>query len=97
MLTWGWSAVLLGIALLGPLPVALTGHSAGGGAHDIATDSLVLHVLAASLWVGGLVAVLGRRGRDRGPDRAAALATAVPRFSRLALVCWLVARRDRSR
>jgi cytochrome c oxidase assembly factor CtaG len=26
----------------------------------------------------------------RGPDRAAALATAVPRYSRTALVCWLV-------
>ncbi|GAA1332909.1 cytochrome c oxidase assembly protein [Pseudonocardia xinjiangensis] len=89
VLTWGWSAVLFGIALLGPLPVALTGHSAGGGAHDLASDSLVLHVLAASLWVGGLVAVIGV-ATMRGPDRSAALATAVPRFSRLALVCWLV-------
>ncbi|WP_433558504.1 cytochrome c oxidase assembly protein [Pseudonocardia xinjiangensis] len=89
VLTWGWSAVLFGMALLGPLPVALTGHSAGGGAHDLASDSLVLHVLAASLWVGGLVAVIGV-ATMRGPDRSAALATAVPRFSRLALVCWLV-------
>lgn len=89
VLTWGWSVVLFGIALLGPLPVALTGHSAGGGSHDIASDSLVLHVLAASLWVGGLVAVLAVAA-GRGPDRAAALATAVPRFSRLALLCWLV-------
>ncbi len=29
VLTWGWSVVLFGLALLGPLPVALTGHSAG--------------------------------------------------------------------
>ena len=89
VLTWGWTAVLLGIALLGPLPVTLTGHSAGGGAHDIATDSLVLHVLSASLWIGGLVAVL-ITASSRGPDREVALATAVPRFSRLALVCWAV-------
>ncbi|OLT20325.1 hypothetical protein BJF78_35665 [Pseudonocardia sp. CNS-139] len=68
--------------------MTFTGHSASGGAHDVATDSLVLHVLAASLWVGGLVAVLGTAAA-RGPDREAALATAVPRFSRLALVCWL--------
>ena len=88
VLTWGWSAVLCGLALLGPLPVALTGHSAGGGAHDLASDSLVLHVLAASLWVGGLVAVLATAAAH-GPDRETALATAVPRFSRLALVCWL--------
>ncbi|HXV93810.1 MAG TPA: cytochrome c oxidase assembly protein, partial [Pseudonocardia sp.] len=89
VLTWGWTAVVFGIALLGPLPVALTGHSSTGGAHDVATDSLVLHVLAASLWVGGLVAVLAL-AVARGPDRSPALATAVPRFSRLALVCWVV-------
>ncbi|MFC4949995.1 cytochrome c oxidase assembly protein [Pseudonocardia sp. GCM10023141] len=89
VLTWGWSTVLLGLALIGPLPVTMTGHSATGGSHDIATNSLVLHVIAATLWVGGLVAVLAVAAA-RGPDRAAALATAVPRFSGLALVCWLV-------
>lgn len=89
VLTWGWGVVLFGLALIGPLPVPLTGHSAVGGAHDLATDSLMLHVLAASLWVGGLVAVLALAAA-RGPDRDAALATAVPRFSRLALVCWVV-------
>jgi putative copper resistance protein D len=81
--------VLFGIALLGPLPVTLTGHSAAGGSHDVATDSLVLHVLAASLWVGGLVAVVALAAA-RGPDRGSGLATAVPRFSQLALVCWVV-------
>lgn len=89
VLSWGWTVVVLGAALLGPLPVALTGHSATGGAHDIASDSLVLHVLAVSLWVGGLVALLGL-AVARGPDRSSALATAVPRFSRTALVCWVV-------
>ncbi len=89
VLTWGWSTVLFGVAVLGPLPVALTGHSSAGGAHDIATDSLVMHVLAASLWVGGLVALIALAA-TRGTDRNPALATAVPRFSRLALLCWLV-------
>jgi putative copper resistance protein D len=89
VLTWGWTAVLFGISLLGPLPVTFTGHSSTGGAHDVASDSLVLHVLAASVWVGGLVAVL-LLAAARGPDRLAALATALPRYSRLALVCWLV-------
>jgi len=88
VLTWGWTAVLFGIALLGPLPVTFTGHSSTGGAHDLASDSLVLHVLAASVWVGGLVAVLVLAAA-RGPDRATALATAVPRYSRVAFACWL--------
>ena len=88
VLGWGWTVVTFGLCLLGPLPVALTGHSATGGAHDIASDSLVLHVVAACLWVGGLVAVLAT-AVARGPDRTAALATAVPRYSRMALVCWV--------
>ena len=87
VLTWGWTVVTFGLATAGLLPVALTGHASGGGAHDLATDSLVLHVLAASLWVGGLVGVL-IVAAARGPDRAVALGTAVPRFSRLALWCW---------
>ena len=57
VLTWGGAPALFGLALARPLPLALTGHSAGGGEHDVATDSLVLHVLAARLWVGGLAAV----------------------------------------
>jgi cytochrome c oxidase assembly factor CtaG/putative copper export protein len=89
VLSWGWTAVVFGMSLLGPVPVALTGHSATGGSHDVASDSLILHVLAVSLWVGGLVAVLALAAA-RGPDRASALATAVPRYSRMALVCWLV-------
>ena len=89
VLTWGWTVVVFAVAVAGPVPVALTGHSSSGGAHDVATDSLLLHVLAASLWIGGLVAVLALAAA-RGPDRASALATAVPRFSALALVCWLV-------
>ncbi|MCO1657499.1 cytochrome c oxidase assembly protein [Pseudonocardia humida] len=89
VLSWGWSVGLLGLSLLGPVPVAVTGHSASGGAHDLATDSLLLHSLAAALWVGGLVAVVVLAS-SRGADRATALATAVPRFSRLALACWFV-------
>ena len=65
VLAWGWTVVTFGLCLLGPLPVAFTGHSATGGAHDIATDSLVLHVVAAALWVGGLIAVLGHGRRTR--------------------------------
>jgi len=89
VLTWGWTVVAFGLAMTGPLPVALTGHSASGGAHDVATNSLVLHVLAASVWVGGLVAVLSLAASSReaaGPG----LGLAVRRFSRVALWCWIV-------
>ncbi|MQA15393.1 MAG: copper resistance protein CopD [Pseudonocardiaceae bacterium] len=84
-LSWGATVGLFGLSLFGLLPVALTGHSASGGAHDIATNSLIYHLLAAALWVGGLIAVLahlGSRGEHAG--------LAASRFSRLALVCWIV-------
>jgi putative copper export protein len=71
------AAVLAVLALTGPL---LTGH----GAIDrtsawsvLATASLVVHVIAATVWVGGLGAVL-RYARSRA---------AVEVFSALALVC----------
>lgn len=93
VLSWGWTVLAFGLSLLGPLPVALTGHSAAGGSHDVATNSLLWHVFAAGLWVGGLVAVLtlaaARTGSAEWPD-GVVLGTAVRRFSRIALWCWIV-------
>ena len=85
-LTWGPTAALFALALFGITPVAVTGHSSSGGQHDLATSSLLFHLGAAALWVGGLVALLvfGRRVTS-GP----ALKLAASRFSALALVCWI--------
>ncbi|MFB9928062.1 cytochrome c oxidase assembly protein [Amycolatopsis halotolerans] len=85
VLSWGWTAVLFFLAVAGLVPVAVTGHSASGGSHDLATNSLLFHLVAAALWVGGLLAVLAlgwRRGKN--------LSLAAQRFSKLALVCWVV-------
>ncbi|TDQ00278.1 CopD family protein [Labedaea rhizosphaerae] len=76
---------LFALAVVGSTPIALAGHSSAGGSHDLAGDSLMLHITAASVWIGGLVAVLVIAGLRR--DYAA---TAVRRFSALALGCWLV-------
>lgn len=84
-LSWGSAVWLFVLALVGLMPVALTGHSSAGGAHDVATSSLLYHLLAAALWVGGLIALmahLARRGEHCG--------LAARRFSQLALVCWIV-------
>ncbi|OLR89615.1 copper resistance protein CopD [Actinokineospora bangkokensis] len=85
VLSWGWTAALFFVSVAGVAPVALTGHSASGGSHDMATNSLLFHLLAAALWVGGLIALLvhGRRG-------GAHLGLAAARFSKVALVCWVV-------
>ena len=84
VLTWGWTVPLFALAIVGLTPVALTGHSSAGGAHDVATNSLLYHLVAAALWVGGLVALLAYGRRE--PEH---LGLATARFSRLALVCWL--------
>lgn len=85
VLTWGWTTALFGVALFGLMPVAVTGHSSSGGQHDMATNSLLLHLIAAALWVGGLIALLSH-GRRQGEH----LGLAASRFSRIALVCWIV-------
>ncbi|WP_299950984.1 CopD family protein [uncultured Modestobacter sp.] len=61
------------------VPVVLSGHSSAAEDHLLAVTTLAVHVVAASLWVGGLGALLWW---GRGPVAAA------ERFSVLALVCW---------
>ncbi|MGW1345801.1 copper resistance D family protein [Kribbella sp. NPDC002412] len=72
-----FALLLTALALIPPL---LTGHGAIERTSFwslLATSSLVVHVFAATAWIGGLGGVL-RYARER---------TAVERFSRLALIC----------
>ncbi|MFK3980750.1 cytochrome c oxidase assembly protein [Micromonospora sp. NPDC050397] len=71
------------LGLVAVLPPAFTGHAAGAGNHQLATTSLALHVLAATVWVGGLVGLLLLR-------RSRLLADAAARYSRLALACFVL-------
>jgi cytochrome c oxidase assembly factor CtaG/putative copper export protein len=61
------AGIALGIAAMGILPLALAGHASGSDDHSNAVNSLALHVLSITVWVGGLLAILllGKRlGRD---------------------------------
>lgn len=73
-----WTALALAVAAT--LPPAVTGHAASAGDHDLATSSLVVHVVCVALWVGGLLALLWYAKTD---GRHIALASR--RFSALAL------------
>lgn len=76
-----WSQVWLFIgAIVVVMPIALTGHSATGGAHDFGTNSLIWHLVSMLLWVGGLMALVAHALR-RGPG----LPAATQRYSRIAL------------
>jgi len=76
-------SALLAVAVAALLPVLFAGHSAISSDHDLATSSLVVHVVGASVWVGGLVGVLLLLGR-----RPSIMAEVLPRYSTLALVCF---------
>jgi cytochrome c oxidase assembly factor CtaG/putative copper export protein len=76
-------SALLAVAVGGLLPVLFAGHSAAASDHDLATSSLAVHVLGASVWVGGLAGVLLLLRR-----RPRTLAEVLPRYSTLALVCF---------
>ncbi|HKG51670.1 MAG TPA: bifunctional copper resistance protein CopD/cytochrome c oxidase assembly protein [Actinomycetales bacterium] len=73
----------LGAALLGLTPPLYTGHSAHAADHALATGGLVVHVVAAMLWIGGLLGILLHL---RQPG--AVQLRAVRRFSTLALLCF---------
>jgi len=78
---------LLGLAAaLGLVPLAQTGHAGGAADHDLAVSALWLHLLFAALWVGGLLALVVLRPA-LGPGRLAAV---LPRYSSIALVCFVV-------
>src|SRR6202171_5642643 len=84
VLRWSWTPLLLAGSLISLMPLALTGHSSAGGAHDLATNSLVIHLVAAALWAGGLLALLAHT--MRGGDHADLPAR---RFSAVAGWCFV--------
>ena len=83
VLRWSWTPVLLAGALITLVPLGLTGHSSAGGAHDMATNSLLIHLVAGALWAGGLLALLAHAMRGNHADLAAR------RFSALAFWCFV--------
>ena len=74
ILTFIFTLVISIAALVAPV---FQSHSASGGSHTLVIGSLVVHVVALSLWVGGVLAIAFLSQEDR--------AIAVPRFSQLAL------------
>ncbi|WP_308466211.1 cytochrome c oxidase assembly protein [Rathayibacter soli] len=50
--------VAAGFALFALLPLALSGHAAGSFEHANAVDSLAVHLVGVTVWVGGLAGLL---------------------------------------
>lgn len=69
--------VITGIALLALIAPIFQSHAAASGSHALAVGSLATHVIALTLWVGGLFGIIAIPREDRVP--------ALYRFSQLAL------------
>ncbi len=75
---------ILAIAAL--VPIGTQGHSGEEANHDAAVMALVLHIIAAAIWLGGLVLMVVVRPLMARP----ALATAMSRYSSIALAAFIV-------
>ena len=77
-------AWLAATALVALLPLALAGHAAGATDHGTAVNALAVHLVAVTVWVGGLLALAVLRPLLTGTD----LAATAQRFSSLAGWCF---------
>jgi putative copper export protein len=69
--------ILLALSIVGLVAPVFESHAASSGSHSLVIGSLVIHVIALSLWVGGVIALGTLSAEDRP--------VAVPRFSQMAL------------
>jgi len=69
--------ILLALTIAGLVAPVFESHAASSGSHSLVIGSLVIHVIALALWVGGVIALGFLSPEDR--------AVAVPRFSQVAL------------
>jgi cytochrome c oxidase assembly factor CtaG len=83
--TTGSAAAWLLVAVSAAALPALAGHAAGLGDHALASTAGVAHVVAALVWVGGLMALAVHAARRDTP-----LERPVRRFSTIALVAILL-------
>jgi cytochrome c oxidase assembly factor CtaG/putative copper export protein len=78
--------LVLGLGFLGLVPLSREGHAGDTASHDAAITAIWLHVIFAGLWLGGLLTmILLRRTLT-----SARLAAVLPRYSTIALICFLV-------
>jgi putative copper export protein len=78
------TAVNAAIAIAGLYPLAESGHASSDSGHALAVNSLLMHLIGISVWVGGLIALYAvfRAGNERTE-------VLVSRYSTLALLAFI--------
>jgi len=79
------NAVNAAIAIAGLYPLAASGHASSDAGHALAVNSLLMHLVGISIWVGGLIALYAVFKGDN--QRTAVL---VSRYSTLAFVAFIM-------
>jgi putative copper resistance protein D len=74
---------LAALAVATTLPPAFAGHAVTASNHQLAVDSLLWHIAGATIWAGGLLALLLGR-------RMSGLPAAARRYSRAAAWCFVI-------
>ena len=84
----GWTSTLFValLALAALVPMATQGHSGEEANHAIAVTALALHIIAAAVWLGGLLLLVVARPLLRRGDIVAVLG----RYSSIALAAFVV-------
>ena len=78
-------AINAAIALAGLYPLAESGHASADAGHALAVNSMLMHLVGISVWVGGLVALFAVIGHD-----AARAKVLTSRYSTLALFAFIL-------
>ncbi len=73
-------------AVLAVIPLSQEGHAGDTASHDVAVTAMLLHLVFAAFWVGGLIAIVVLRP-TLTVERLAAI---LPRYSAIALICFIV-------
>jgi putative copper resistance protein D len=74
------------LSVIGLVPMAQQGHAGGTENHDSAVSALLLHLIFAAVWLGGLLTILLVRRQLADGE----LARVLGRYSTLALVSFVV-------
>lgn len=83
---WGAAALVGALSLMCLVPMATQGHSGSLANHDSAVMALVLHIIGAAVWLGGLVTLIFLRPWLQETR----MRVVVERYSTLALVAFIV-------
>ena len=76
---------LAAISLAALVPLALTGHASGTASHATAVNAIGMHLVAVTVWLGGLIALIFLRSRDNEKNFAL-----VSRYSTLAFWAFVI-------